>query len=77
MDSELSVSRRCALSAKMSNSVQSSVAESAAKRLRDLITLLCSVLVSSVLEHCVQFWDPEFKKNWQTGLKSVDDCQVD
>lgn len=47
----------------MTNSVQSSVARSIAKRLRDLITLLASVLNSSVLEHCVQFWDPEFKKN--------------
>lgn len=63
VDSELSVSRRYALSAKMTNSVRSSVARSTAKRLRDLITLLCSVLVISLLEHCVQFWDPEFKKN--------------
>lgn len=55
VDSEQSVSRRYALSAKMTNSVQSSVARSTAKRLGDLIHLLCSVLVRSVLEHCVQF----------------------
>lgn len=63
VDSELSVSRRRALAAKMTNSVLGCVNRSTAKRLRDLITPLCSVLVSSQLEHCVQFWDPQFKKN--------------
>ena len=68
--SEVTLSQRCALGAKGASGALGCIKRSVASRARETILPLCSALLRPLLECCVQFWVPQFKKDVEL-LKQV------
>ncbi|KFM09505.1 hypothetical protein AS27_09036, partial [Aptenodytes forsteri] len=63
VDEKLDVSRQCALAAQKANSILGCIQSSVASRAREGILPLYSALVRPPLEHCLQLWSPQHRKD--------------
>ncbi|PKU42310.1 reverse hypothetical protein [Limosa lapponica baueri] len=63
VNTKLNMSQQCALVTKKDNGVLGCIKQSISSRLREVILPLCSTLVRPRLEHWVQFWAPQYKRD--------------
>jgi len=61
--SKLNRSQQCAPAAKKARHVLGCIKHSTASWLREVIVPLCSAVVQPHLEHCVQFWVPQYQQD--------------
>ncbi|KFW63963.1 hypothetical protein AS28_08918, partial [Pygoscelis adeliae] len=63
VDEKLDMSQQCALAAQKVKCILGCIQSSVASRAREGTLPLCSALVRPPLEHCVQLWSPQHKKD--------------
>jgi len=62
----MNMSQQHALATKKENGILDCIRQSMASGSAEVILPLCSALVGPHLEHCVQFWAPQYKRD--TGI---------
>ena len=63
VDDKLDMSQQCALAAQNANCILGCIKRSMARRAREVILPLCSVLVGPHLEYCIQMWNPQHRRD--------------